>query len=193
MRLKVWQKIRKKYKDSSVIKSEISNKKSDDYNLLTEKPEKLKTGSYEEEKKSFKLHKKITKDNSPNALSANKHKENRLFTPIYIAKTRRLNKYNSESSIIKKELIIDTRSNISNKKVKKNKSKKFSFEYFRRKKYENYHVPFKIQITNSNKKRNSRNKFYIEDNEITSNDPTENNNMNSYKTKFQSIYIHLYI
>ena len=37
-----------KNKDSSVIKSEISNKKSDDYNLLTEKPEKLKTGSYEE-------------------------------------------------------------------------------------------------------------------------------------------------
>ena len=144
----------------------------------------INTQQSEEEKKSFKLHKKITKDNSPNALSANKHKENRLFTPIYIAKTRRLNKYNSESSIIKKELIIDTRSNISNKKVKKNKSKKFSFEYFRRKKYENYHVPFKIQITNSNKKRNSRNKFYIEDNEITSNDPTENNNMNSYKTKF---------
>ena len=151
----------------------------------------INTQNSEEESKNLKLNQKITKDNSPNAFLANKHKENLLFTPTYISKTRRLNKYNSESSIIKKELVIDTRINIPNKLVKKNKTKKFSFEYFRRKKYQNYRVPFKIQTSkNNNTQKNSRNDdYYIKDDEIISNNPLENNynNINSYSTKYLSL------
>lgn len=86
----------------------------------------------------------ITNGNLPLYFFKKKYK-NLHDKNILISKTRRINKYNPNNIITKKELIIDTRSDFYNKHLNKLKKKKQSKDELKNKKIQTYKISYKIK------------------------------------------------
>ena len=121
----------------------------------------------------------MTKTNTPLSFLKKKYK-NLQDKKHFVAKTRRINKYNPSNIITKKELIIDTRSELFNShNFNKLKRKKISNDEYKNKKYQSYKIGYKIKAdkniqinTNANalKINNNLNNLYEE-------------NQNNYQTQ----------
>ena len=88
----------------------------------------------------------IAKGNIPLSFTKKKYK-NMLEKKNFISKSRRITKYNPNNIITKKELIIDTRSEIINNKIynQSNRKKNPYFDEFGNKRYQTYKISHKLK------------------------------------------------
>ena len=88
----------------------------------------------------------ITRESLPLYYTQKKNK-NIKEKEKFISKTKRINKYNPNNLITKKELVIDTRGeSMKSKNYNQSNRKKPSYDEFRNKKYQTYKVSYKIKL-----------------------------------------------
>ena len=127
----------------------------------------------------------IAKGNTPLSYTQKKYK-NKLDKQNFISKSRRITKYNPNNLVTKKELIIDTRSEILNNKIynHSNRKKNPYFDEFGNKRYQTYKYKSSYKIKQDKyKDLDNDEKIFINNYEKKSrnNDITEDINFN-YQT-----------
>ena len=146
------------------------------------KKKKESSTSQTHEYNPFILDRRIkTKENIPLSLFTKKYK-NPYDKNIFISKTKRIEKYNPNNLVTKKELIIDTRSEFyNNHNFNKLKRKQASQTDFRNKKNKIFKIGYKIKTDKSIQINTYNNNLYNKNlNNIRNNSEEENiNNKNS--------------
>ena len=137
-----------KYPDN--LSAKQSSKKLKSNGMSEAKTKKMiqnSSSQVSEQNPLFYERKIITKGSTPLSFMQKKYK-NMLDKKNFISKSRRINKYSPNKIITKKELIIDTRSEIFNKKIynKSNRKKNPYFDEFGNKRYQTYKVSHKIKL-----------------------------------------------
>ena len=129
-------------KHNSSIKSK-SNKMSE---AKAKKMIQNSSSQVSDQKSLFYERKLFAKGNTPLSYMQKKYK-NMLDKQNFISKSRRLTRYNPNNLITKKELVIDTRSEIINNKIynQSNRKKNPYFDEFGNKRYQTYKVSHKIK------------------------------------------------
>ena len=162
------------------LKVKIKSNKIKEANYLQKKIQSSTSQTYAESPIFFER-RILTKVSTPLSYMNKKYK-NLQEKKFFISKTRRINKYNPNNLITKKELIIDTRSDIFKiNDINKQKRKKTSYNNIRNKRYQTYRINNKLKL-DKNIQINTRNEKFKPKLNNSKNNINEENHT-SYQTQ----------
>ena len=162
------------------LKMKIKSNKIKEANYFQKKIQSSTSQTYAESPIFFER-RILTKVSTPLSYTNKKYK-NLQEKKFFISKTRRINKYNPNNLITKKELIIDTRSDIfkiNNKN--RQKRKKTSYNDIKNKRYQTYRINNKLKL-DKNIQINTRNEKFKPKLNNSKNNISEENHT-SYQTQ----------